>query len=119
MKYVYLLIIPFMLACGVMAEPPIAGGVIDTSAQTPEFSEKQPQISTATAQATEITANAEMSVTGCWNIRSAPSVDEANKLGEQCGGSVTVMRWSANGFLLLADDVYICNQAVGWSDECK
>jgi len=112
-KY-WLVLVPFLLACTVLA--PAAQPVTITHAvvtQTSTTNAPETPSVTATTPATVT-----MDVTGCWNIRKYPSVNGA-QIRYQCGGTVDVKGWSVNGFIELADGLYICNQAIGDNELCR
>jgi len=74
---------------------------------------------TGTAPPTHFPTGTPVSVSleGCWNVRSAPSV-EAEILGVMCNEPVNFGGWTERGFFRVADG-YICGRGIGFDVECR
>lgn len=121
MKYIILLIVPFVIACG--AAPLVAVSAVVVM-PTPSNASPSPKNNltetTLTAQPTRLPQFVETAVIGCWNIRTSPAdLRGENIIRVQCGGSVTVKQWAANGYIELAGGEYVCNQAIGTDETCR
>jgi hypothetical protein len=111
MKYLYLLLTTLLI---------LACGTLPTAATIPLQATQRVSTASATPIQEKVSAATRTSVLpvfGCWNIRSGAGVAYPS-VAVQCGGSVTFVHWSDNGFLHI-DGGYICNQAVDGKDRCE
>lgn len=112
-KSLYISILVLVLASLSCASPAI---IVNTPAATTQAAR-----STETAEPTA--TRQPVSIIGfagdCWNIRSGDGYSYQASNEYVCGGqSVTILKIGRNGYLRI-DKGWICNQAIGGSEECK